>query len=183
MSCTMDGAGTAGGVRDYVICTGVGVGGTPSCQASTTNLSVGMLHSGQVKDTTFVLTNAGSGTMAGSIHFIDTPPAPMSLIGTTTYSLGAGQSQTFTVTIHCADGRGRAHGELRPPARPGLAVPEPRLPDCAENRLALASKATDCVRGSQLLREARRFLRVTINCQCHMPLRHCLAAHSQNFVK
>ncbi|MCC6348306.1 MAG: choice-of-anchor D domain-containing protein [Candidatus Eisenbacteria bacterium] len=97
VSCTMNGAGTAGGVRDYVICTGVGVGGTPSCQASTTNLSAGTLHSGQVKDTTFVLTNGGSGTMAGSIHFIDTPPAPMSLIGTTTYSLVAGQSQTFTV--------------------------------------------------------------------------------------
>ena len=97
VSCTMDGAGTNGGIEDYVLCTGVGVGGTPTCQVSTTNIFVGTLHSGQVKDTTFTVTNGGSGTMTGSLHFIDASPPPMSLVGPTTYSLGAGQSQTFTV--------------------------------------------------------------------------------------
>lgn len=97
VSCTMEGAGTHGGIEDYVICTGVGVGGTPTCQVSTTDLLVGTLHSGQVKDTTFTLTNAGSGTMTGAIRFIDAVPAPFSFVGSTTYSLGAGQSQVFTV--------------------------------------------------------------------------------------
>jgi carbon monoxide dehydrogenase subunit G len=93
----MDGTGTNGGIRDYVVCTGVGVGGTPACQVSTTNLFVGTLHSGQVKDTTFTLTNAGSGTMSGSIRFIDLSPPPMSIVGSITYSLGAAQSQSFTM--------------------------------------------------------------------------------------
>lgn len=97
VSCTMDGAGTNGGIRDYVLCTGVGVGGTPTCQVSTTNIFVGTLRSGQVKDTTFTLTNVGSGTMSGAIRFIDAVPAPFSIVGTTTYSLGAGQAQVFTI--------------------------------------------------------------------------------------
>jgi hypothetical protein len=35
--------------------------------------------------------------MTGSIHFIDAIPAPFSIVGTTTYSLGAGRSQVFTI--------------------------------------------------------------------------------------
>jgi hypothetical protein len=97
VSCTMDGAATNGGVEDYVICRGVGVGGSPTCQVSSTSIIVGTLHAGQVKDTTFTLTNIGPGTMSGSIRFIDSVPAPFSIVGTTTYSLGAGQSQVITV--------------------------------------------------------------------------------------
>lgn len=44
-----------------------------------------------------MLTNAGSGTMAGSIRFIDPMPAPFSIVGSTSYSLGARQTQAFTI--------------------------------------------------------------------------------------
>jgi hypothetical protein len=97
VSCTMDGAGTNGGIRDYILCRGTGVGGTPLCQLSSTNLLVGTLRSGQSKDTTFTISNVGAGTLSGSIRFLDASPAPFSIVGPTTYSLGAGVSQTFTV--------------------------------------------------------------------------------------
>lgn len=95
VSCMMIGPATNGGIRDYVICTGTGVGGSPQCQISTTNLSVGTLHSGQIKDTTFTISNAGTGTLSGFIRFLDSNPPPFSIVGPTTYSLGAGQSQSF----------------------------------------------------------------------------------------
>jgi len=69
----------------------------PVCAASTTNIALGTYVSGETKDTTFTVTNAGGGTLSGVVRFLDANPPPFSLVGSTSYALGSGQGQSFTV--------------------------------------------------------------------------------------
>jgi HYDIN/CFA65/VesB family protein len=84
---------------DTLRCTGTGITTPPPpvCAVSSTNISFGTYYAPQVKDTTLTLTNTGGSTLSGSIYFRDSSAAPFSLVGSTGYSLGAGQSQDFTV--------------------------------------------------------------------------------------
>jgi hypothetical protein len=83
---------------DTLHCTGNGVPipPPPACAVSTTFLDLGLVHANQAKDSTFTITNTGGGTLSGALswaggHF------PFSFVGATNYSLGAGQSASFTV--------------------------------------------------------------------------------------
>ena len=96
---------------DTIRCTGTGIPTPPppACSVSATYLAVGTLHAGQSKDTTFTVTNTGGGTLAGSLSWVGAP-YPFSFVGSTTYSLAAGQSKNFTVRF------------FAPPVEPGHTV-------------------------------------------------------------
>jgi hypothetical protein len=83
---------------DTLHCTGTGIvtPPPPACSVSTTSLYLGTVHAGQAKDSTFTITNTGGGTLSGSLSWAGAS-YPFSLIGSASYSLGAGQSKTFTV--------------------------------------------------------------------------------------
>ena len=95
IACWMNGSGTNPGVQSAISCTGVGVGGTPGCQLSTTRLDFGSVVVGQSKDLPLVLTNTGTGPLsgiAGPSHcseFVFLEP--------TAYDLSPGQSTTLTL--------------------------------------------------------------------------------------
>jgi hypothetical protein len=95
ISCWMNGSGTNPGVQSAISCTGVGVGGTPDCQLSTTRLEFGSVVVGESKDLPLTLTNNGTGPLsgvAGPSHcseFVFLEP--------TAYNLGPGQATTLTL--------------------------------------------------------------------------------------
>ena len=75
-----------------VSCTGGGV--APLCDVSPTGLNFDTVCVGQYKDTTFTIENIGSCTLSGTVS--EACP-DYSIVGSATYSLGTGQSKTFTV--------------------------------------------------------------------------------------
>ena len=83
---------------DTLHCTGNGITTPPppACSVPTISLSIGQLRFGQSKDTTFTVTNVGGGTLSGSLSWLGSS-YPFSLVGSTSYSLAAGQSKSFTV--------------------------------------------------------------------------------------
>jgi hypothetical protein len=95
VSCWMDGSGTNPGVQDYVVCRGVGVGGSPQCQLSTTTLDFGRVPVGQTKELTIQITNVGTGVLSGTAG--PSHCDVFSFVGPTSYSLGASQTATLTV--------------------------------------------------------------------------------------
>jgi len=68
----------------------------PICQLSVTGLDFGTLLPGSTVERSFTISNVGGGVLAGAMA--ETCPAYSVVNGT--YSLGAGQSQTVTVTFH-----------------------------------------------------------------------------------
>ncbi len=68
----------------------------PVCQLSTTGLDFGTLLAGSTVERSFSITNVGGGVLAGAMA--ETCPAYSVANGT--YALGAGESQTVTVTFH-----------------------------------------------------------------------------------
>jgi hypothetical protein len=95
ISCWMDGSGTNPGVQSYVICRGTGVGGSPQCQLSTTTLDFDQVVVGQTKDLPILITNVGTGTLSGTAG--PSHCTEFSFVGSSSYSVGAGQSATLTV--------------------------------------------------------------------------------------
>jgi len=99
-------APTSGGIKSCTfdtggLCANVGVSGTgqapqadPQCAVSTDSLLFGTVAVGQSATRTFTITNTGGGTLSGTVS---ESCASFTIVGTTTYSLGAGQSATFTV--------------------------------------------------------------------------------------
>jgi hypothetical protein len=83
---------------DTIRCTGTGITTPPPplCGVSTNTIDMGTAFFGQAKDTTLRITSLGGGTLSGTVQFLDNSP-PFSLVGPTTYSLGTGQSQDFTI--------------------------------------------------------------------------------------
>ena len=77
-----------------VVCTGTGVAAPNPCTISPASLDFGQVTVGQSQDRSFTLTNQGSTTMAGSIS--ESCPE-FSIVGSASYSLGAGESATFTI--------------------------------------------------------------------------------------
>jgi hypothetical protein len=57
---------------------------------------MGTAYFGQAKDTTFRITNIGSGSLDGVVAFIDNSP-PFSVVGSPAYTLAAGQSQDIRI--------------------------------------------------------------------------------------
>ena len=90
-SCTIDAQG---------LCADVSVSGTgqapaePLCSVSVESLSFGTVTVGETATRTFTITNAGDGTLTGNVS---ESCSDFSIVGTSTYSLGAGQAATFTV--------------------------------------------------------------------------------------
>lgn len=76
-----------------VSATGVGLP-APSCQIDPTSLDFGTVALGESADRTFVITNAGGGTLIGTVS---SPCSRFRLTGSAGYSLAGGQSQTVTV--------------------------------------------------------------------------------------
>lgn len=101
IACGMTGSGTNPGVGDYLICRGVGIGGSPSCQVSASVINFQQVAVGQTKDLTVQVTNTGSGVLAGTAG--PSPCTVFSFVGPTSYSLGAGQSAILTVRFTPAD--------------------------------------------------------------------------------
>ena len=66
----------------------------PVCGLSTTTLSFGSVTVGASADRSFTLTNTGGGTLSGTLT---ESCAEFALVGTTSYSLGASESTTFTL--------------------------------------------------------------------------------------
>lgn len=66
----------------------------PICQVSPTSLNFDTVCVGSYLDKTFTVTNIGVGTLSGSVS---ESCNDFSLVGATSYSLGAGESDTFTV--------------------------------------------------------------------------------------
>ncbi len=95
VGCWMDGSGTNPGVQNYVICRGVGVGGSPQCQLSTTTLAFGQVVVGQTKDLPIQITNVGTGILSGTVG--PSHCTQFSFVGATSYGLGANQTATLTV--------------------------------------------------------------------------------------
>jgi len=99
-------APTSEGVKNCTIdipgsCADVNVSGTgqippadPLCSVSTSDLSFGTVAVGQNATRTFTITNAGGGTLSGSVS---ETCSDFSIVGSATYALGAGQVATFTV--------------------------------------------------------------------------------------
>jgi len=77
-----------------VSCSGVGQE-TPQCQVSPTSLDFGSINVGSASNQTFTITNAGGGTLTGSVSESCTHYSIVS--GDGSYSLGAGQSRTVTI--------------------------------------------------------------------------------------
>ena len=67
---------------------------TPQCAVSASTLTFGNTLVGSSTDRTFTVTNSGGGTLSGTVS---ESCAEFSLVGTTSYSLGAGESATFTL--------------------------------------------------------------------------------------
>lgn len=82
-------------VRSYVICRGVGVGGSPTCQVSTSTLDFLQVPVGQTKDLTFQIRNTGTGTLSGTAG--PSTCGEFSFVGPVNYSLRAGETATITV--------------------------------------------------------------------------------------
>jgi len=82
-------------VQYYLICRGVGVGGTPVCQVSTSTIDFLQVRVGQTKDLTFQITNTGTGTLAGTAG--PSPCSEFSFVGPVAYSLHASETATITV--------------------------------------------------------------------------------------
>jgi hypothetical protein len=95
IDCWMDGSGTNPGVQSAIQCTGVGVGGMPVCQLSTTDLDFGSVVVGETKDLPLVVTNTGTGPLSGTAGPSHCPE--FAFVGETAYSLGPGQSTTLTL--------------------------------------------------------------------------------------
>src|SRR5262249_52098997 len=95
ISCRMDGEGTNAGTNQWLTVRGTGVGGSPACQLSTTTIDFGQVPVGQTKDLTLTVTNTGGGVLAGSVG--PSTCSVFSFVGSTSYSLGAGQSQAITI--------------------------------------------------------------------------------------
>ena len=66
----------------------------PICQGSPISLNFDTVCVGSYLDTTFIITNIGAGTLSGSVS---ESGDDFSLVGAASYSLGAGESDTFTV--------------------------------------------------------------------------------------
>jgi len=96
---------------DTLHCTGTGIvtPPPPACAVSTTSLYLGTVRAGQAKDSTFTITNTGGGTLTGSLSWVGSS-YPFSLVGSTSYALGAGESKAFTVHF------------VAPPVTPGHTV-------------------------------------------------------------
>ena len=90
-NCTID---TGGGCAD-VSASGTGQA-PPECTVSTTSLAFGTVTTGQSATRTFNIKNDGQGTLSGTVS--ESCPE-FSIVGSPTYSLGAGQSATFTVSF------------------------------------------------------------------------------------
>jgi len=69
----------------------------PICQVSPTSLNFDTVCVGSYLDTTFTITNIGVGALSGGAS---ESCDDFSLVGPTSYSLGAGESDTFTVRFH-----------------------------------------------------------------------------------
>lgn len=67
---------------------------SPACSISPTSLTFGSITVGAAADRQVTLTNSGSGTLSGTLS--ESCPE-FSIVGTSAYSLGAGQAATFTV--------------------------------------------------------------------------------------
>lgn len=88
-SCSIDAGGTCGPVSAS------GVGQLPpGCQVNPTSLTFGTVTLGQSVDRTFTVKNAGGGTLSGNVS---ESCADYSLVGSTSYTLGGGDSAVFTV--------------------------------------------------------------------------------------
>jgi hypothetical protein len=107
-----------------VSCTGRGWI-APACRVEPTALDFGAVTIGQTADRTFTITNTGGGQLSGTVS---SPCAAYSVVGSASYSLGADESQMFTVRFAptAAGGAGLARawknlisfGKPRPQARP-----------------------------------------------------------------
>jgi hypothetical protein len=86
-------------------CPGVPLSGTgtapPSCQLSQPSLTFPLTVLGESSERTFMITNAGGGTLSGTVS---SPCNEFAVIGGATYSLTAGQSATVTVRFTPAQG-------------------------------------------------------------------------------
>ena len=82
-------------VQFYIICRGVGVGGTLACQVSTGTLDFQQVPVGQTKDLPFQITNTGTGILAGTVG--PSPCTEFTFVGPVNYSLHAGETATITV--------------------------------------------------------------------------------------
>jgi hypothetical protein len=94
---TLPGAiGLSGTGCGSVSCTGAGQQTGPICRLSTRVLSFGTVTLGAcgLGDRTFTISNVGTGTLSGTV----VPMCPaFQVIGHSTYSLGSGGSDTFTI--------------------------------------------------------------------------------------
>jgi HYDIN/CFA65/VesB-like, Ig-like domain/Cep192 domain 4 len=90
-SCTID----TGTLCANVAATGTGQAPQqPQCSVTPTALAFGDVNVGQSGTKTFTVTNTGQGTLSGSVS---ESCAEFSIEGGASYSLGAGQSATFTI--------------------------------------------------------------------------------------
>ena len=83
------------GPNYYLICRGLGVGGTPVCQVSPTTIDFLQVAVGQTKDLTFQITNTGTGTLSGTAG--PSTCNEFTFVGPVNYSLHAGETATITV--------------------------------------------------------------------------------------
>jgi hypothetical protein len=89
-TCTIE---TGNSICSDVSCSGTGDPCT-ECEISPSILSFDTVCVGQHKDKTFTITNTGGGTLSGTVS---ESCGDFSIVGSTTYTLGAGESDTFTV--------------------------------------------------------------------------------------
>lgn len=78
-----------------VSCTGTGTPG-PVCQIEPTALDFGQVEVGASADLTFMLQNTGGGTLSGTVS---ETCGEFSVVGEAAYSLGMGESATFTISF------------------------------------------------------------------------------------
>jgi len=138
-TCTID-LGACGAVS----CTATGPG-TPECDVHPESLGFTVADVGGSQAKTFTVTNTECGTLSGSVA----ETCSEFTVSPASYSLGAGESETFTVTYSPTDyGDDTCSVDLGPCGSVALTATGPIAPDCAVDPTSLSFIVTE-VGGSQ----------------------------------